>query len=83
MRKGAQEPGSGPLGEAARLFDAGDKIAAGQLARQVLDGSPTDEQTKQANELLDRLRLPKAALGYAALAAAVISLMILLALFRS
>ena len=83
MRKGGQEATSGPLAQADRLFDDGDKVAAGRIAEQVLASSPSPEQAEHARDLLDRLRLPRAALGYAALAATVISLMILLALFRS
>lgn len=94
MAKGRQRQKSPPadaqvknlsprLQEAWRLFEAGDKVMARHEARAVLEGGGASEADVQsANELLERLRMPRIAFILGGLAGVFIVLLILLAVAR-
>ena len=68
--------------EAWKRFDGGDKLTARREAQAILANAPTEDEAQQARELLERLKLPRVALGLGAMAAVFILLLILLAVLR-
>ena len=65
------------------LLEAGDVLSAVRHAEGVLKASTNSQDADEAKELLARQRMPRQALAYAALAAAVMVILIALALFRT
>lgn len=64
------------------LFEGGDKVSARRQAEAVLAQSPTEDETREARELIARLKIPRDAFIFAAVAATVLAILILLAIFR-
>jgi hypothetical protein len=71
------------MDEAWRKYDLGDVVTARRLAKQVLAGSPSADIAGQANDLLQRTRTPVEAFYFAALAAVLIAVMVVLAIRSS
>ncbi len=91
MARGKQRKASGttPTGsgspamvEAWRLFEAGDKHLARKKAKAVLDASPSETEAHDAQELIDRTRLPRFPVLVALVLATITLLLILLAVIR-
>jgi hypothetical protein len=79
-----EKGGGGALGEAWRLYEAGDKVGARREARQVLGASPppSDADRAEGEDLIARTRPPAWTWPYVAAAAAVLALMLALAITR-
>lgn len=76
-------PTSARMHEAWRRFEEGDKYAARREAKEILAGSPSEEDARQASELLERTTIPKVAFITAGIAAVVIVALILIAVVRT
>jgi hypothetical protein len=78
MAKG--QPAKGTSGSrmksAWKLFEAGDVVAARREAKAALADSPSEAETEQAKDLIDRTRAPKFAWYMALMAAALIITMV-------
>ena len=68
--------------QAWRHYESGDVVVARREAKEILARSPSPVDAAQAEDLLQRTRVPKTALYYALGAALVISLLIVLAVLR-
>lgn len=85
MARGGQsgKPGTTEaMREAWRLFESGDVKAARAAATRVLAGSPKPEEATEAKDLLARTAFPREALKVAALAATLITVLLILAALR-
>jgi len=84
MAKGGQSTRAGTpaMREAWRLLESGDVKAARRSAQAVLAGTPTPEDTTEANDLLRRTGFPLEALKVAALAATLIVVLLIVAALR-
>jgi hypothetical protein len=88
MAKGRQRhtPASpqptGPMQDAWRSFERGDKYLARRQARQVLAGQPSPEDAEQARDLLARTGVPRLAWVLAGIVVLVAALLILVAVTR-
>ena len=85
MAKGGQTPqppGSPRMQAAWRLKEAGDVVAARHEAERILADSPSAEDRAQAEELLRRGTTPRALYAFAALAAFLLVLLVVLAATR-
>jgi hypothetical protein len=65
-----------------QLKDAGDVVAARREAARILADNPTPEEKAEAEELLSRSSTPAALYGFAALAALILTLLVVLAATR-
>jgi hypothetical protein len=85
MAKGAPKapPAGAEMKAAWKLYEAGDVVAARRDAERVLAAGGSDADKQQAKELIDRTGFPRMGYVLAAVAAGLISLMMLLALLRS
>ena len=75
--------GSARMQQAWKLYEAGDKLSARREAKAILESQPSEEDAKQAADLLERSKLPPVALYTAAGAAVLIVLLIILAIARA
>lgn len=85
MAKGGQtpkEPASPRMQAVWKLKDSGDVVAARHEAERILADNPSPEDKAQAEELLRRSTTPRALYGFAALAALLIVLLVVLAATR-
>ncbi|XXF76710.1 molecular chaperone DnaJ [Myxococcaceae bacterium GXIMD 01537] len=85
MAKGGQtpkDPASPEMRAAWQRLEAGDVVSARREAERILSATPSPEDAAQAQELLRRTRTPTALYGFALLAAALIVVLILLAVYR-
>jgi hypothetical protein len=85
MAKGGQtpkDPASPEMLAAWRRLDAGDVVSARREAQRILAANPSPEDRAQAEELLRRTRTPPALYGFALLAAVIIAVLVLLAVYR-
>ncbi|HEX8825677.1 MAG TPA: molecular chaperone DnaJ [Archangium sp.] len=85
MAKGGQtpkDPASPRMQEAWKLKESGDVLAARHAAERILADNPTPEDKAQAEELLRRGTTPLALYGFAALAAFILVLLVVLATTR-
>ena len=85
MAKGGQTPKApaSPRMQAAwKLKDSGDVVAARREAERILADNPSPEDRAQAEELLRRASTPRALYGFAALAAFILVLLVVLAATR-
>ena len=74
--------GSPAMAEAWRLFEAGDKHLARTKAKALLAQSTSDSERAEAQDLIDRTRLPRFPLIVAGVFSAIALLLILLAVIR-
>ncbi|MGZ3459570.1 MAG: molecular chaperone DnaJ [Archangium sp.] len=85
MAKGGQtpkDPASPRMQAAWKLKDSGDVVAARHEAERILADTPSAEDRAQAEELLRRSTTPRALYGFAALAAFLLVLLVVLAATR-
>lgn len=85
MAKGGQtpkDPTSPEMRAAWQRLDAGDVASARREAQRILAASPSADDKAQAEELLRRTRTPPALYGFALLAAVIIAVLVLLAVYR-
>lgn len=85
MARGTQTPplpGSPRMQAAWKLKEAGDVVAARREAERLLADSPSPEDRAQAEELLRRTTTPRALYAFAALAAFILVLLVVLAATR-
>jgi hypothetical protein len=85
MAKGGQtpkDPASPEMRAAWQQLDAGDVVSARREAQRILSASPSPDDKAQAEELLRRTRTPPALYGFALLAAVIIAVLVLLAVYR-
>ncbi|PTL83745.1 molecular chaperone DnaJ [Vitiosangium sp. GDMCC 1.1324] len=85
MAKGGQtpkDPASPRMQAAWKLKESGDVVAARLAAERLLADSPSPEDRVQAEELLRRSTTPVALYGFAALAAFILVLLVVLAATR-
>ena len=85
MAKGGQtpkDPASPRVQAAWKLKDSGDVVAARQEAERILADNPSPQDKAQAEELLNRGSTPLALYGFAALAAIILVLLVVLAATR-
>lgn len=76
-------PVSARMHQAWRMFEEGDKLGARREAKDILAGTASEEETRQANDLLERTAIPKIAFITAAVAAVTIAVLILIAVVRT
>ena len=85
MAKGGQtpkDPASPRMQAAWKLKESGDVVAARHEAERILADNPPPEDKVQAEELLRRATTPVALYGFAALAAFILVLLVVLATTR-
>ena len=85
MAKGGQtpkDPASPEMRAAWQRLDAGDVVSARREAQRILGANPSADDKAQAEELLRRTRTPPALYGFALLAAVIIAVLVLLAVYR-
>jgi len=85
MAKGGQtpkDPASPEMRAAWQRLDAGDVVSARREAERILAANPSPDDKAQAEELLRRTRTPPALYGFALLAAVIIAVLVLLAVYR-
>jgi len=85
MAKGGQtpqDPASPRMQAAWKLKDAGDVVAARRAAMHLLADTPSPDDAAQARELLRRSTTPPTLYGFAALAAFLLVLLVVLATMR-
>ena len=85
MAKGGQtpkDPASPRMQAAWKLKESGDVVAARHEAERILADNPSPEDKAQAEELLRRASTPRALYGFAALAAFILVLLVVLATTR-
>jgi len=85
MAKGGQtpkDPASPRMQAAWKLKEAGDVVAARHEAERILADNPSPADRAQAEELLRRAHTPRALYGFAALAAFILVLLVVLAAMR-
>jgi len=85
MAKGGQtpkDPASPRMQAAWKLKESGDVVAARHEAERILVDHPSPEDRAQAEELLRRGTTPRALYGFAALAAFILVLLVVLAATR-
>jgi len=85
MAKGGQtpkDPASPRMQAAWKLKDSGDVVAARREAERILADTSSPEDRAQAEELLRRSATPRALYGFAALAAFILVLLVVLAATR-
>lgn len=75
--------GTGRMKHAYGLFDSGDKVRARREAKEILASSPTEDEAREANDLLERTRIPREAFIFAIVAAIFIAGLITIAILRT
>ncbi len=86
MAKGGQpqkNATSARMKAAQKLRDEGDVVTARREAKKLLAAPEAPGDAQEAQALLDLLTLPKEIFGFAAIAAGVMALLILLAVLRT